>query len=97
MQDHFKLKNLNYAPFPVSETPLEKQEPHSYWTPTQIEEMLTASKDIDMRGRKLLLAGHLLYEMGCRSEDLLVLKYKDFTRESAFLNHTYNLTFRSGK
>ena len=59
--------------------------------------MLKEPKEIDLRQRKLLLAGHLLYEMGCRSEDLLVLKYKDFTRESAFLTDTYNLTFRSGK
>ena len=96
INDLLRLDKLNVNPFPIRRQD-NKKGGHNYWTIPQIRQMPTVPEGASLKMIRLSLAGHLLYEIGGRSEDLLKLTYGQFTKEQNELKHGYCLLFYSGK
>ena len=91
-----KLSKLDPNPFPVR-TQQDKKGGHSYWDPDQIRQMLTPPRGGGLKALRMSLAGHLLYEIGGRAQDLMKLTFGQFMKQQNALEHGYCLEFYSGK
>ena len=91
-----KLKKLDPNPFPIRRQE-DKKGGHSYWDPDQLRQMLTPPREWGLKAQRMSLAGHLLYEIGGRSQDLMKLTFGQFTKQQNEMEHAYCLEFYSGK
>lgn len=96
LHDLLKLTRLNINPFPIR-TQQDKKGGHSYWNPDQLRQMLAPPKEGGLKAIRMSLAGHLLYEIGGRAQDLMKLSYGQFTKKQNEMKHGYCLEFYSGK
>ena len=69
-----KLTKLDPNPWPVHKQE-DKEEGHNYWTPDQIRQILTPPKGEGLKALRMSIAGHLLYEIGGRAQDLMKLTF----------------------
>ena len=75
-----KLNKLDPNPFPIRRQQ-DKKGGHSYWDPDQIRQMLTPPREGGLKALRMSLAGHLLYEIGGRAQDLMKLTFGQFTKQ----------------